>query len=73
MLCNFTKTSALVMLTLTILLGGCTVKDFNTGRGAWNAPEYVYQPPRVKRKYAAALRLWSPGMMRQLLCSLSSL
>ncbi|MCP4277021.1 MAG: tetratricopeptide repeat protein [Gammaproteobacteria bacterium] len=48
-------------MALTILLSGCTVKDFNTGRGAWNAPEYVYQPTRVKRKYAAALKTMESG------------
>jgi tetratricopeptide (TPR) repeat protein len=61
MLRNFTNTVVLAALSLTILLGGCSTTEFNTGRGAWNAPEYVYQPPRVKRKYAAALVTMESG------------
>ena len=61
MLRNFTNAGVLAALTLSILLGGCSTADFNTGRGAWNAPEYIYQPPRVKRKYAAALKTMESG------------
>jgi tetratricopeptide (TPR) repeat protein len=63
MLRNFTNTVIPAALTLAILLGGCATTDmkFNEGRGAWNAPEYVYQPPKIKRKYAAALVTMESG------------
>jgi tetratricopeptide (TPR) repeat protein len=61
MLRNFTNTVVLAALSVTILLGGCSVSEFNTGRGAWNAPEYLYQPAKVKRKYAAALETMESG------------
>ena len=63
MLRNFTNTVIPAVLTLAFILGGCATTDikFNQGRGAWNAPEYVYQPPRVRRKYAAAIKRMESG------------
>jgi len=40
----------------SVLLSACSGVGFNEGRGAWNAPEYVYQPAWLKRKYAQAIK-----------------
>ena len=68
MLLNFTNSAMRAMRLLapivatSVLLSGCAaVKEVNTGRGAWNAPEYVYQPAWLKRKYAKAIKPMEEG------------
>lgn len=51
----------LLALAAAVLLAGCSSSDFNTGRGAWNAPEYVYQPKHVRRAYAKAVKAMEAG------------
>jgi tetratricopeptide (TPR) repeat protein len=61
---NFIKNSLMPAICLAFFLSGCaSVEDFNTGRGAWNAAEYFYQPPHIKRKYNAALEVMAAGDM----------
>ena len=63
-MCHFIKICLMPALCLAFFLSGCTsVEDFNTGRGAWNAAEYFYQPPHIKRKYKAALEVMAAGDM----------
>ena len=65
MLRNSISKPVVVVAALAVWLGGCSTSEltesFNSGRGAWNAPEYVYQPKRIKRKYAAALKVMNSG------------
>jgi tetratricopeptide (TPR) repeat protein len=61
MLANFIKRYLIVSIGLAVFLTGCATNDFNTGRGAWNAPEYVYQPKHIKRKFIKALNLMEAG------------
>jgi tetratricopeptide (TPR) repeat protein len=61
---SFIKTCLLPAVCLALLMTGCaSTSQFNQGRGAWNAPEYFHQPPRVKRKYQAALDVMQSGDM----------
>lgn len=63
-LLSFINRVLVSLVCVTVLMTGCTsVENFNTGRGAWNSPEYFYQPPRVKRQYQAALEVMSSGDM----------
>ncbi len=59
---NFTNGGSLIAaLAMIIFMAGCTTADFNASRDGWNAPEYVYQPPRIKRKYETALATMESG------------
>ena len=58
---NSTSTTALLLAVLLAVLAGCSSADINSGRGAWNAPEYVYQPRHIKRKYAKAVKPMTSG------------
>jgi tetratricopeptide (TPR) repeat protein len=61
---SFIKTGLLPVVCLALLMTGCaSTGQFNQGRGAWNSPEYFHQPPRVKRKYQAALDVMRSGDM----------
>ena len=63
---NFIK-ALLIPVLLLALMSGCSSSGdfrFNEGRGAWNAPEFYYQPPRIKRKYQSALKVMASGDMQ---------
>lgn len=61
MLRSCTSKGLLLALAASVLLSACSTKDFNTGRGAWNAPEYVYQPRHIRRAYAKAVDAMQDG------------
>ena len=51
----------LCLIILAVAATGCSTADFNSGRGAWNAPEYVYQPRHIRVKFERALVLMERG------------
>ncbi len=48
-------------VAIATLLSACSSVGFNEGRGAWNAPEHVYQPAWLKRKYVKAVKPMTKG------------
>ena len=50
------------LVLLSCLVTGCSYVDqVNTGRGAWNAPEYTYQPPWITKKFEDAIAKMEDG------------
>ena len=63
---SFTKQAVIPVLCAAFFMSGCSGSfEFNQGRGAWNAAEFYYQPPHIKRKYQAALDVMSSGDMEK--------
>lgn len=61
MLHSYISKGLMLAIAGSLFLTACSTRDINSGRGAWNAPEYVYQPAHIKRKYAKAVRAMEAG------------